>query len=233
MSRTLQPQTIWVVAGGCCFAFLSAAVNAGFLIKLGTSVGHLTGDVSRVAMDAVVSHAHVWSAAANLLTATLGFLAGATGAGYFIHHPNLNLTRPYGRAVCAGGALLLAAHFLIGRHPLIAILLASMTCGLQNALATHFRGMVLRTTHLTGLLTDLGTNLGMRLKGHRIHGWKLLVPACISLSFFAGAAFGSILVYAFQAPFLLILSSIYLAGGIGWTIYKHGIARTPDTVVPL
>jgi|GEM_PF-5134493 len=39
-------------------------------------------------------------------------------------------------------------------------------CGFQNALATHY-GLVLRTTHVTGLLTDLGTNLGMRLRGHR------------------------------------------------------------------
>ncbi|MFO1492890.1 MAG: YoaK family protein [Kiritimatiellia bacterium] len=232
MHRNLKPQNRWVVLGGCCFAFLSAAVNAGFLLKLGTSVGHLTGDVSRVAMDSVMRHDRAMSAAANLLIATVGFVLGATGAGYFIHHPNLNLTRPYGRAVCATGVLLLGAHHLIGRHPLGAIALASMSCGLQNALATHYRGMVLRTTHLTGLLTDLGTNLGMKLKGHRIHAWKLLVPASIAFSFFAGAAFGSILVFSFRAPFLLILACIYLAGGICWTLYKHWYSQSAQTEAP-
>ena len=48
---TFKPQPKWIVIGGCLLAFLSAAVNAGFLIRLGTSVSHLTGDVSKVAVD--------------------------------------------------------------------------------------------------------------------------------------------------------------------------------------
>ena len=223
----LEPQPKWVIAGGCCLAFLSAAVNAGFLIELGTSVSHLTGDVSRVAMEALRGNGSGASGALYLFVATVGFLLGATVSGYFIHHPTVEFSRPYGRAVTSIGTCLVLAHFTLGNWPVAAIGFGSFACGLQNALATHYRGMILRTTHVTGLLTDFGTNLGMRFKGHQIARWKLLVPMLLVLSFFGGALFGSILNRWQPLSFLLILGAIYIAVGIGWTCYKrllHGTA---------
>ena len=216
-----QPDAKWVIVGGCCLAFLGAAVNACYLIQLGTSVSHLSGDVSKVAMEAVQGQRFNPAAALNLTTAALGFVLGAATAGYFIHHPTLEFSRPYGRAVIMIGVCLAAAHFSLGPLPPLSIGLAGFACGFQNALATHYRGMVLRTTHVTGLLTDLGTNLGMKLKGHQIARWKLWVPSLLVLCFFAGAVFGSILVIVPNRPALLILAGIYMAGGIGWSFYKH------------
>lgn len=217
-----QTQPKWIVTGGCCLAFLSAAVNAGFLIKLGTSVSHLTGDVSKVAMEALHGNGFGASGALYLFIATIGFVFGATASGYFIHHPTIEFSRPYGRAITAIGLCLILAHFSLSAFPSVAIALGGFACGLQNALATHYRGMILRTTHVTGLLTDFGTNLGMRLKGHHIERWKLFVPMFLVASFFGGALFGSLLNLWQPEIFLLILGGIYLGGGIGWTITKHG-----------
>ncbi len=222
----LAPRRGWIIAGGCCLAFLGAAVNACYLIQLGTSVSHLTGDISKIAMDAALGHREISSAAINLLTAALGFVLGAAIAGFFIHHPGIEFTRPYGRAVIAIGLLLLAAHFTFVPLPVVSIGLAGIACGIQNALATHYRGMILRTTHVTGLLTDLGTNLGMKLRGHRIPGWKLLVPFLLVSGFFAGAVFGSLLLIVLRWPALPILAGLYLAGGLGWSFYKHRYLTT-------
>lgn len=217
----MEPQPKWMVVGGCFLAFLSAAVNAGFLIKLGTSVSHLTGDVSKVAMETLRGNGLGASGALYLFIATIGFVLGATSSGYFIHHPTIEFSRPYGRAVSCIGACLILAHFTLANWPAAAVGFGSFACGLQNALATHYRGMILRTTHVTGLLTDFGTNLGMRLKGHQIARWKLLVPMLLVLSFFAGALFGSILNRWHPLSVLLILGGIYLIAGIGWTVNKH------------
>ena len=81
-AMTIQPHPRWVIAGGCCLAFLGAAVNACYLIRLGTSVSHLTGDVSKVAMDAVEGRSHLSGAAINLLTAAIGFVLGAATAHF-------------------------------------------------------------------------------------------------------------------------------------------------------
>ncbi len=220
---TAQPQPKWVIVGGCCLAFLGAAVNAFYLIQLGTSVSHLTGDVSKVAMNAVEGHSRISAAAVHLIAAAVSFVLGASTAGFFIHHPSIEFSRPYGRSVTAIGLCLVGAHFSFATMPVLSICLASFACGFQNALATHYRGMVLRTTHITGLLTDLGTNLGMKLKGHQIALWKLMVPTCLVLSFFSGAVFGSVLVIFAIGPALLILAAMYLAGGIGWSILKRVI----------
>jgi uncharacterized membrane protein YoaK (UPF0700 family) len=196
-------------------------VNACYLIQLGTSVSHLTGDVSKVAMNAVAGYSRISAAALHLIAAAVSFVLGASTAGFFIHHPNIEFSRPYGRSITAIGLCLVGAHFSLVTLPVLSICLASFACGLQNALATHYRGMVLRTTHITGLLTDLGTNLGMKLKGHQIALWKLMVPTCLVLSFFCGAVFGSALVIFMTGPALLVLAGMYLAGGIGWSVFKH------------
>jgi uncharacterized membrane protein YoaK (UPF0700 family) len=219
---TIQPHPRWVVVGGCCLAFLGAAVNACYLIQLGTSVSHLSGDVSKVAMNAVEGHSHLSDSALNLLIAAFGFLLDAASSGYFIHHPGIEFQRPYGRAIITIGMCLAAAHFfMVNGKLLLSIGLASFGCGFQNALATHYRGMILRTTHVTGLLTDLGTHLGMKLRGHQIGIWKLLIPGLLALSFFAGALFGTFLLLVVKSPALLILAVIYFTGGVGWSIYKH------------
>ena len=220
---TVQPQPKWVIVGGCCLAFLGAAVNASYLIQLGTSVSHLTGDVSKVAMNVVEGKNPVSTAAIHLIAAALNFVLGAATAGFFIHHPSIEFSRPYGRSVTAIGLCLVGAHLSFTGLPVLSICLASFACGFQNALATHYRGMILRTTHITGLLTDLGTNLGMRLKGHLIAPWKLMVPTFLVLSFFSGAVFGSALVIFMNSSALLVLAGMYLAGGIGWSVCKRVI----------
>src|SRR5687768_11126571 len=82
--------------GGLLLGFLASAVNVQFLLSLGTSVSHLTGDVSRITSDAIVRPTG-WSNEAKILgMALLGFLIGATACGYFVHHPRLSFHQPYG-----------------------------------------------------------------------------------------------------------------------------------------
>ena len=42
---------------------------------------------------------------------------------------------------------------------------AAFACGLQNALTTSYSGAVVRTTHLSGIITDIGNVLGMACRG--------------------------------------------------------------------
>jgi len=216
-----QANPRWAVFGGCCLACLGAAVNAYYLVQLGTSVSHLTGDVAKMAMNIVEGRLQISGAVLSLLAATAGFVLGATAAGYAIHHPTMELSRPYGRAVMAIGVCLGTAHFTFLPVPILSIGLAAAACGFQNALATHYRGMVLRTTHLTGLLTDFGTNLGMLLKGHQMARWRLLTPALLVLSFFLGALSGCVLAISQPRYALLLLATCYLLGGLAWAWFQH------------
>ena len=217
--EALTPRLI--IYFGCALAFGAAFINAGFLIIAGVSVSHLTGDVSRIANDLVVLDA---SHVVNLIKVSLaliGFVLGAFFSGYFIHHPEVETRLPYGRVLVLLGSLLIVSWFSIPQFYLISIVICSFVCGAQNAMASRFKGTVLRTTHLTGLLTELGIYLGMKLKGHKIENWKLYIPVYLSISFLAGAILSSYIVLNYNHVWLLLAGTFYIVGGFSWLTYKY------------
>ena len=223
--EAVQAKPSWVLLGGCILAFLAAAVNADFMLRLGVSVSHLTGDLSRITVEALKANGG-WSREAAILCLSLGgFVGGAATAGFFIHHPNFQLGRPYGRSVMFVGLLLMACHPLLKVSVLLPCFLAAWACGMQNALATRYRGLVLRTTHITGLLTDLGQLLGMRLRGHPIESWKITVPLLLASAFALGAAAGAALHLTTSIPVTFACGVTYLAGGLVWSVLKRASFR--------
>jgi uncharacterized membrane protein YoaK (UPF0700 family) len=218
----------WLMVGGCGLAFGAAFANTGLVLHTGTAVSHLTGDISNF----TISLAR-WSPAAkaSLLaasTAAAGFLLGAMLAGFAIHHPSLDFSRPYGRSVTAIGVLFLTVSAVVGHWPLVGIGLAGCACGMQNALATHYRGLVLRTTHLTGMFTDLGISLGMKLRGHDVVLWKIAVPAALIASFCAGALTAAMVErWGFDA--IRCAGIGYASAGLSWSILKHRFHRVPGS----
>lgn len=216
----------WVLLGGCMLAFLASAVNADFMIRIGVSVSHLTGDLSRITMETVKAGGRWSPEAAVLCFSLIGFVGGAATSGFFIHHPTIELGRPYGRSVITIGLLLIVCHFLAESSVLATCFIAAWACGMQNALATRYRGLILRTTHITGLLTDLGQLIGMRLRGHPIELWKITTPLALAISFASGAAMGAIFNLKANVPVTLVCGSAYVIGGIAWSILKRRPPRS-------
>jgi hypothetical protein len=61
-----------------------------------------------------------------VVTATLGFITGATISGFSLHHPTIVISMPYGRILSALGACLVVAHFAHWEYPLLDIAIASV-----------------------------------------------------------------------------------------------------------
>lgn len=70
--------------------------------------------------------------------------------------------------------------------------LISFACGLQNGMCTTFSGAVIRTTHMTGILTDIGLILGQAIfyPRTRKHMWKLKVLLPLYATFCLGGTIG-------------------------------------------
>lgn len=79
------------------------------MIQLGTSVSHLTGDLARFSMD--LRHFEEREVMLLFLTVALfGFVTGSGVSGYLIHHPTMDLSRPYGRSISFIGGLFILAY---------------------------------------------------------------------------------------------------------------------------
>lgn len=102
------------------------------------------------------------------------------------------------------------------------LLLFSM--GLQNAMVTKISAANIRTTHLTGLFTDLGIELSQWFFYHSIEQKKKLSNSIklrftIILFFFAGGVIAG-LVYSRLQGLTLILAAIILLIGLLWNSIK-------------
>ena len=70
--------------------------------------------------------------------------------------------------------------------------LICLGCGLQNGMCTTFSGAVIRTTHVTGILTDIGLIIGQAIFHERTrkHLWKLKILVPLYTSFCCGGIIG-------------------------------------------
>ena len=69
----------------------------------------------------------------------------------------------------SGGSLV----FLLKDSPLLHLFLF-FYMGVLNGMFIFYKDVVVRTTHVTGYLTDAGFELGAALRGGSGHGWKIL-----------------------------------------------------------
>jgi uncharacterized membrane protein YoaK (UPF0700 family) len=214
-----------VVFGGCSLAFGASFANTGLVLRTGTSVSHLTGDIANMTLNFARWSPAMLSDVWRVSVAAICFLLGAILAGIVIHHPTLDISRPYGRSITSIGFLFLVASASVGHFPAVGIGFAAFGCGLQNSLAAHYKGIILRTTHLTGMFTDFGVTLGMRLRGHDVAAWKIGVPLALIVSFFFGGLCSAALHFAgFDS--IAFAGIGYLLSGLAWSVWKRRLWRS-------
>ncbi|HEX2100117.1 MAG TPA: YoaK family protein [Candidatus Synoicihabitans sp.] len=214
---------------------LAMAATAGFInsVALGffrTPVSHMTGAVSHLGLDIVSGRAR--DAFASLAIVT-GFVAGAMIAGALVGARKLVPSRRYGFVLATEGMLIgIATWLLVTRHRL-GLPAVAMACGLQNAMSSSYCGLVIRTSHVTGLVTDVGVMLGHWLR-HRTVEWpKLRFLAALFLAFGAGGMFGAYLDIHY-GPIVLIVPAVGcgVAGLVFWWLvdrgYRRGVVAATD-----
>ncbi len=181
----------WVEVGAFLLAFLAGSVNAvGLLGFSHQSVSHLTGTSSLLGLalaDLALSNV------LHLFVTLISFLAGAILSGLLITSTALKLGRHYGFSLLIEAALLVLAMLLLQRNSDAGIYLASMACGLQNAMVTTYSGSIIRTTHLSGIFTDLGIMIGNCLRGIPLNGRRLLLFLLLISGFICGGVIGTLL----------------------------------------
>jgi uncharacterized membrane protein YoaK (UPF0700 family) len=180
----------WVWAGAWALAFVAGIVNVvGLLGFEHQAVTHLTGTTSMLA----AALASLDGAAALHFAAIIGsFVAGTVLSGFLIQDSTLQLGRRYGVALLLESVLLCVAVPLLRRNNISGIYSASCACGLQNAMVSTYSGAVIRTTHVSGMFTDLGIFLGHSLRGLPVDMRRLRLCFLIITGFLCGGMAGTV-----------------------------------------
>lgn len=150
---------------GRSLAFVAGAANAGGFLAVGQYTSHMSGVVSSVADNLALGEIGLVVAGFSSLAA---FLAGAATSAILINWGRRRHTQSEYAAPLVLEAVLLLGFGLLGSHLEIhrvlfvptTVALLCFVMGLQNAMVTKISKAEIRTTHMTGLVTDMGIELG-------------------------------------------------------------------------
>lgn len=216
----------WVWIGAVALACVAGMVNVvGYLGFEHQAVSHLTGTTSLLGAALVQ---HDWRTVAHLCAVVLAFCAGATLSGLILQDDTLRLGRRYGVALALEALLLAIAVPAFERVHLLGALLAAMACGLQNAMVTTYSGALVRTTHLSGMFTDLGIGLGHLLRGLPLPVRRLALSALIITGFLVGGLIGAWLFGHVRYHALLVPAALTGATGLGYAAYRQWRGVAPE-----
>lgn len=208
----------WIVIGSAILAFNAGYINSIALLGfVNNSVSHVTGTVA-LAADAAVRGQWSMLLATGLIV--ISFFVGAIVSGLVVGNEALKPGRRYGVALLIESVLLLLSWYCFRQQFFLGELLASAACGLQNAMVATYSGSVIRTTHLTGIVSDMGSALGNAVAGR---GWlaaQFRLQGTIFVAFVVGAGIGSISFDRWQFDALLAASAWVLIAAVSYALWQ-------------
>lgn len=221
---TSPERTVWRDrALGAVLAFVAGATNAGGFVAIGQYTSHMTGMVSGIADDLAFGKMRL---ALGALGAVLAFVGGAMTTAMTVNWARRHELQSRFAVPLLIEASLLLAFGLLGQMlehstlfvaPLTVLTLCFLM-GLQNSVITKVSGAVIRTTHVTGILTDIGIELGRlfyfnqsdRGEPVRANREKLRVHFLLLSSFALGGLIGALgfrfIGYVATLPLALLLT---------------------------
>ncbi|UJR20515.1 hypothetical protein I4U23_023643 [Adineta vaga] len=219
---------------GCLLSFIGGYINTICIANFyRISVSAFTGVSSKIAIELVQGN---FIMTLHYFILILSFIFGSFISAAVVGGSSFRIDRSYGlvllleSSALALGYLLekTTVNFIASSASLhIGAYMMSLACGLQNGMCTTFSGAVIRTTHVTGILTDIGLILGQATfySRTRKHLWKLEVLIPLYLSFCLGGIIGYLMYQILLLKAILLPTII-----IGVFDHVNGTSNSKDIV---
>ncbi|MGH8199041.1 MAG: YoaK family protein [Steroidobacteraceae bacterium] len=208
----------WAWFGTGVLALIAGFVNAaGYLGFRHESISNMTGNSSLLGIalgNADGRETAHWALALG------AFVLGTMLSGMIVQQSTLKLGRRYGVALTLESLLLFAAIPFLDASNSNGLYLASVAMGLQNGMVSAYSGAIIRTTHVTGIFTDLGIGLGHLLRGLPVDTLRLRVCIVVATTFVLGGAVGTLAFEHMRERALLIPAVLTGACGLGYGLYR-------------
>lgn len=217
-SELLVHERRWIIAGGMALASLAGYINVIVLGFFHVPISHMTGAASRIGIDIAFHDFPDLKVIAGIIG---GFFLGAASSGFIIGETQLKPGRRYGVVLCIEGVILAVSTRLLLLGSNLGVPVASMACGLQNAMASSYYGLVIRTTHVTGIVTDLGIMAGHWLRGEYVRSWKVYLLLAVFSGFVAGGIVGGAVFAHVGLKALRYAAVACVTLGVAYSILMH------------
>lgn len=208
---------------GVVLAFVAGAANAGGFVAVGQYTSHMTGIVSAMADNLAIGALGLVLAGGGALAA---FVAGAACCAIMINYARRRqMHGEYAFPLLLEAVLLLCfgvlGTWLADIDVLVLPATVTLLCfmmGLQNAVITKLSSAEIRTTHITGIVTDIGIELGKAVYWNAgqaaappvaANRSRLRLLCALALAFFGGGLLGALgfarIGYLATVPLALLL----------------------------
>jgi uncharacterized membrane protein YoaK (UPF0700 family) len=217
---------LWLWLAVAPLSWVAGGVNVVGLLEVSPlAITQMTGITSSLAIDTISPDPHSEIYWATLLSA---FVGGCVLSGLLVDAGHPQLERRFTLLLLLQSLMLLVATQLLIDGERVGLYLAAGVCGLQNGVVTICSRSLFRTTHLSGMLTDVGVFVGQRLRrsptDDRRFGRSLLVIA----SFFAGGLFGALTFQSMKCQCLLWMVIVLAVVSGCHAVALHLRSRRPD-----
>ncbi len=215
----------WVELGGFFLTLVAGVVNAIALLGFNhQGVSHLSGSSTLLGVELASGN---YSAVVHLALIVGSFVAGAMISGFVIGNESLKLGGRYILALLAEAIMLIIAMHYLKQDSNVGHYLASAACGLQNAMTSSYSGAVVRTTHVTGIFTDLGIMIGLFFRGKNADRRRVVLYIILLFGFVVGGTIGAVLFNHFRFSAILLPAVMCLVMALVYYIYWYRVQRYP------
>ncbi|KAK3252768.1 hypothetical protein CYMTET_37943 [Cymbomonas tetramitiformis] len=224
------PAVVYLAAFVLCFnaGFMNGASMAG-MYKYG-SITSVTGTVAHLGVE--FQHGDL-DKAKHYGLLLFSFFTGSSICGLYIPNKHVQIGKQrYGYALFNTSLFIVLATYFNNED--FSKCLIAAACGLQNGMASQYSSNVMRTTHVTGTITDLGLAigrlLGARLRNetgdHTVVSWKIQFLSLELVGFFLGSLTGARLWddYGDKVMYVPAVSSATL--GLTYSVYRYRIKNS-------
>ncbi|QDG94686.1 DUF1275 domain-containing protein (plasmid) [Rhizobium sp. NIBRBAC000502774] len=226
----------------CTLAAIAGALNAAAFYAVGFFSANMTGNVSVLSDDIATSQ---WLPALFYMAIVVIFILGAALSSIMINAGRRRgIQGIYAYSVLAEALLLLplgAADLwmqeTVWRVPILVLGLAFLM-GLQNATVTRISDARVRTTHVSGMATDIGIEIGIAfdiLRGKDGGAYasdnrsKLRLHLFTIAAFLMGGIIGVVLYQAIAGYLLVIAAALLMVIALNGLHRTHGTVKTTAT----
>ncbi|MCB9061086.1 MAG: DUF1275 domain-containing protein [Halobacteriovoraceae bacterium] len=211
-------------------AFQGGFVNVGGLLTVHIFVSHITGFSAHFSIHTMNGD---FANSIYFLLVPVFFLGGAFLSSIFTEVRKQKNRPPVYIHILVIQSILFLVVSILGKfgffgnfgeefhnfRDFILLSILAFSCGAQNAIFTHYSKSIIRTTHLTGITTDLGIGLAKSIisKEHS-EDYFNKIRINLIISFILGSLFGVAIFPKFQ--FLSFLFPSFFSILVGLKLYK-------------